>query len=621
MPQGILNTLVDREAYRVCPLLPLGNFVDFCRARKMDVRAERLRRLERLGLFLPMLRIYRIDVPHKVEYLNDGRRYRDLGQVGEDDAWDGAIQTELAGFDFSQRVIRSWLEHGNAWDPRIQPSPHSTTIDTELRRHECYYSQFQIFELEHLLRALTATVEIEWALSDDATIDPEWGDQLKSNLSEYAARVVARETLVSGVEIGAICQVVSDRYYPKTQGDERHVTIPMELSHFSNWQWYAFARQWDAASVAGALGLDKAGLKRLYERVFLQYRLIDPLENWRGLARFIRVEKRQRLKDAALRAQAFGEMAKMLRLFYHDAFGETLDAHGEYGRTVIERTPDIMAEDDPLRALELVANDFGVNPKPQLVLFVEGATELTVVPMLFDRMYATTLGVFGIELVNVRGVSNATGGSDSSYSALWRLIDYLHHHQTFAFVLLDNEGLAPTNIGKGLRRATSIHFPDRRVTRPNYVKLWKLSFEMDNFNDAELAKALTRYAEGQAAFSAADVKGCRESASLPKKKAKLRTLDVLYTERVGRNLNKPQFGRVLIDLMFDSATKRKPQHRPIVRFLEKVAERAGRNHQPLTQAMWEYNQRTGYFGTLRPGAVGRRKSPFGALVRKPKKPK
>ncbi|WP_376711704.1 TOPRIM nucleotidyl transferase/hydrolase domain-containing protein [Bradyrhizobium altum] len=58
-----------------------------------------------------------------------------------------------------------------------------------------------------------------------------------------------------------------------------------------------------------------------------------------------------------------------------------------------------------------MANDFGVNPKPQLVLFVEGGTELMVVPMLFDRMYATTLGVFGIELVSVRGVSNATGGS------------------------------------------------------------------------------------------------------------------------------------------------------------------------------------------------------------------
>lgn len=587
----------------------------------MNVQPERLRQLERLGLFLPLLRIYRIDVPHKVEYVDEGRRYRDLGQLGENEGWDGAVRTELAGFGFSQRVIRSWLEHRNAWDPRSGTWPHSATIETEPQRHECYYSQFQIFELEHLLRALTATVEIEWALCDDGSIDPAWGGQLRSNLSEHAAHVVRRDTPVADTEMGAICQIISDRYYPKTQGDERHITVPMSGSHFFDWDWYAFARQWDAASVARALNLDKAALTRIYERVFLQYREIDPLENWQGLVRFVRIEKRQRLKNDALRAQAFGEMAKMLRLFHQDAFGEPLDAHGEFGRTVLDRTPDIMAEDDPLRALELVANDFGVNSKPQLVLFLEGATELVVVPLLFDRMYATTLGVFGIELVSVRGVSNATGGSDSSYSALWRLIDYLHHHQTIAFVLLDSEGLAPVNIGKGLRRAASIHFPDRRVTRPNYVKLWKLSFEMDNFNDGELAKALTRYSNGQARFSAADVKQCRERAGLPKRRGKLRTLDVLYTERVGRNLNKPQFGRTLIELMFEPATKRKSQHRPIVRFLEKVAERAALNHQPLTQAIWEYNQRTGYFGTLRPGAVARRKKPFGIPKRKPRKPK
>ena len=150
----------------------------------MNVQAERLRQLERLGLVLPMLRIYRIDVPHKVEYLDDGRRYRDHGLLRQDESWDGPVRTELAGFDFSQRVVRSWLQHGNVWDPRSETSPHSATIDTEPKRHECYYSQFQIFELEHLLRILTVTVEIEWALRDDGSIDPAWGDQLKSNLSE-----------------------------------------------------------------------------------------------------------------------------------------------------------------------------------------------------------------------------------------------------------------------------------------------------------------------------------------------------------------------------------------------------------------------------------------------------
>jgi phage tail protein X len=200
-------------------------------------------------------------------------------------------------------------------------------------------------------------------------------------------------------------------------------------------------------------------------------------------------------------------------------------------------------------------------------------------------------------------------------------VDYLHHHQTISFVLLDNEGLASKNVGTGLPRANSIHFPDRRATRPNYVRLWKLSVELDNFNDVELARALHDYSDEKIKFSASEVRQCRESARNVSKNKKLRTLDVLYTERTGRNLNKPQFGQVLARLMFDPATKRKAVHRPIVRFLDKVAGLAARNHQPTTHAMWEYNQRSGHLGTLRPGAASRRRDPFGRPAKKRQPPK
>ncbi|WP_426409230.1 TOPRIM nucleotidyl transferase/hydrolase domain-containing protein [Bradyrhizobium ganzhouense] len=609
--------IIEREAFRVCPLLPASNFISFCCNRNLKVDAERLRQLERVGLFLPLLRIYRIDITRKIKLLDGVQRFSYMDYLPKDEPWDGDVRVELADFDFSRRVIRSWLEHGNAWDPRDRAALHRATIDTEMRRHEAYYSQFQIFELDRLLRSMTGTVELEWALREDGSIDPEWGDQLGPNLATAATHMAGTDR-TSDSMVGTLCQIISDRYYPRTQGDEREISVPTRISHSLDWDWYAFARQWDAAGIARSLGLDKAELKRHYENVFRYCRQLDPLENWRILVRFVRLEKRQRLKDDALKARSFDEMAKMLRLFYADAFGEQLDPDEDLGRTLIDRIPDIRVQDDPRRALELVVNDFRLNPKPDLVLFVEGPTELAIVPHLIDKMYATSLSVLGIEMVNLRGVGNATGGKDSSYSALWRLIDYLHHHQTIAFVLLDNEGLVPVNIGKGLRIAHSIHSKNRHVTRPDYVKLWKLCFELDNFNDTELAKALTIYAAGQARFTVFDVKPCRESAREPKRKGKLRTLNVLYEERTGLELNKPLFGKVLFDLMVDPAARRKPQHRPIVRFLEKVVERAARNPQPITQAMWEYNQLTGYFGKLHPGAVTKRKPPFSLHKRRAK---
>jgi hypothetical protein len=316
-PDRTTDLLIDREAYRVCRLISQREFVSFCRDRNISVSDERLRQLERLKLFYPALRIYRIDVVHKVELLEEGRRYRDLGPLQENEVWSGDTRTELADFDFSKRVIRSWQEHGNAWDPRSDASTLTETIDTEPRRHEAFYSQFQIFELDQLIQSLTVTVHVEWALENDGTIDTSWGDELKPNLSSVAASAAKRVWSDNELSFSTICQVISDRYYPKTQSDERHIIISEGGIYFRDWNWYEHARSWDAPSVAKLLGLEKETLRGRYERVARAYRYSDPLEKWHGLIRFVSVEKRKKLKGDALKAQAFGEMAKMLRLFYN----------------------------------------------------------------------------------------------------------------------------------------------------------------------------------------------------------------------------------------------------------------------------------------------------------------
>jgi hypothetical protein len=168
-------------------------------------------------------------------------------------------------------VIRSWQEYGNVWDPNLNASPHTETIDTEPRRHEAFYSRLQIFELDQLIKSLTVTVEVEWALERDGTIDTSWRNELKPNLSSVAANAAKRVLSSNGLTFSTICQVISDRYYPKTQSDERRITD-----------------------------------------------------------------------------------------------------------TIIHRIPDVTAEDDPMRSLELVANGFGVNPKPQAVLFMEGHTSCSL---------------------------------------------------------------------------------------------------------------------------------------------------------------------------------------------------------------------------------------------------
>jgi hypothetical protein len=349
--------------HRVCRLMPQREFVSFCRDRNVKVSDERLRRLEHLRLFHPILRIYRIDTVHKVELLDEGRQYRDFGALRENEVWSGDTRNELAGFDFRKRVIRSWREHGNVWEPRADVSPHTETIDTDARRHEAYFSQFQVFELDRLTQSLTVAVDIEWALEADGTIDASWGDELKPNLSSHAERMAKLRVWDAEASIGIICQIVSDRYYPKTQSDERHITVSDGGLYFRDWDWYEYARAWDAPAIAKRLTLDGDTLRAYCERIERAYKNADPLEQWQGLVRFVSVKKREKLKGDALKAQALGEMAKMLRLFHRDAFGEEPGSTGGQDSRAIHRIPDVNAEDDPLRSLELVANDFGMRQR------------------------------------------------------------------------------------------------------------------------------------------------------------------------------------------------------------------------------------------------------------------
>ena len=122
--------------------------------------------------------------------------------------------------------------------------------------------------------------------------------------------------------ISAVCQTISDRYYPNTQSDERHITVSESGLYFRDWDWYEYARAWDAPAIAKLLNLGADALRAYCERIGRAYRNADPLEQWQGLVRFISVKKREKLKGDALRALALGEMEKMLRLFYRDAFGE-----------------------------------------------------------------------------------------------------------------------------------------------------------------------------------------------------------------------------------------------------------------------------------------------------------
>jgi hypothetical protein len=169
-----------------------------------------------------------------------------------------------------------------------------------------------------------------------------------------------------------------------------------------------------------------------------------------------------------------------------------------------------------------------------------------------------------------------------------------------AYILLDNEGLASRNIKQGLAKAISVHSRKRRATRRSNTKIWRTSFEFENFSDTELASAMNDMA-GYPRFERADLARCRASMlEGPRKGRPLYTIERLYASRMGSKLDKPNLGRLLANIMFAPTARRDPDNRPISRFLRRIGKQALLNHQPSTQEYWEINQSSGYLGTLRP---------------------
>ncbi len=512
------QALFDDEIFKVCPLLTTERFSDYCKTRGLNISVDRLLKWERLGILYPLARIFRFDVHHKIEYIDPAdtlKGFCDLGPIETGDTWCGETKTELAVFSFNRRIADGWREEGFLWCPATAEDSRQGSIDQEKHRQVAYYSQFQVLAVRCLLSELTLHVPMESALALNAdeigTVSIKRHENMIAN-ARQSQSAVNEENSPTGLAIRAawLCQFTSDRYFPRTQTDLRRFTLSSS-SDWPSWDWYMFCRERNADRTIQLFELTKENSKAIYEFLAGEWARHDPLTEWNKLVRFVGVEKRRRLKGDAALGQSLFDMAQMIRMLHHEAFDERLKDPYDSTREVIYSIPDISLEIDPLKALQFVANDFEVNPKPRLVLFVEGQTEEVAIPVLFERFFGRTLSVYGIELSNLRGVNNAAGSKADGASALWRLVDYLHHHQTMAVVLMDREGNAVRNIEKGLTRAYSVHNTLRRVTRSDYVKLWELCFEFDNFYDWELAEVLSAIAK--TSVTKAEIKQCREKSA------------------------------------------------------------------------------------------------------------
>jgi hypothetical protein len=337
------------------------------------------------------------------------------------------------------------------------------------------------------------------------------------------------------------------------------------------------------------MGASIDDLKKIQQTIAIDALHIDPLARWYELVRFVSLEKKKDLKGHALLAQTLYSMEYMLRLFYEELTGDKLNPPDEligsgkesfYGKGVIQ---------DELQYLEFLTNQYRLNPKPKLILIVEGDGEAEQFPRLAQQLFGCSFPRSGIQIMNLKGIGNFTGSKIADkYGALEKLIDDYHNRQTIAFIVLDNEGRV-SQVKRKLLNATSKYYPKRKVTTDEFIFVWGKNIEFDNFSDSEIAQAMTEQSQNKYTFLLEEIKNCRKSLM----RTNGNPLNNLFREKVNIDLSKVKLLGILCGYIIKNSEEEFSNgkgKRPLVQIIQKTIKLAALNHQPARRDTWIKNQ-------------------------------
>ncbi len=581
--------MIEDELFIQCPLVPADSFVSYCKERDLSIDREDLELYEKLGVFYPIARVEFPRYTEKIEYVENRTAFRSLGILREGEVWEGDTREDYGHFLWEKNLAKEFHSEGLLWAPMEREfTSWNNFYDKELmeRRIESYYSIFQIFPLY----MITSSLSMKISLASWTTYDKEAIDKFVNQLSDVSSSVLEvfnkGESLPN--EISLTCQIISNRYHPKTRSDRRTINISYP-SHYHDWSWRAYCRKWDAKEELTKMGVNEERIKKYQEAMSMHARCCDPIADWYDLVQFISVDKKNQLQGSALLAQSFYAMELMLRLFYKELSGQELS---EDISTEAEWKEKVFGEGIPksnMLFLEYLTNLFHLNPRPKLILVVEGSSEYQQVPRLAEEL-GYSFDRLGIRIELLEGIGNFKS------EKLERFIDHYHSLQTIVYLILDNENNANQFKNKILRKKSRCPDVNRYITNEDYIFLWDTCFEFDNFSDIEIADALCSIFDDKHCFAESEIAGCRNAFGRQKD-----PIAVLTLNKTGVCLNKPLLAGKLIDNLISGLdaefVKGKPKRKLVEKIIE-IVKLASRNYQPWSYDLWKKNQKSGFLGKI-----------------------
>jgi hypothetical protein len=457
-------------AFTQLPLLTADGFSRRLRERGISIDARDLPRLERLGAIVPAFRVTR-------DLSSGAVSGQPAPQVRARLQYSATTSAEL-----DDLYSRGMVADGAPSRYRA-PKTETTIVDgTTTTRTYPLYSPYQLLAGEHL-REVAATMRSRSA----------WGRAVRESYVRVGAPLDRNAAIVA--------ETLAPRYRPEVV--ER---ITLDLSGSS---WYDFAAAFAPLSELAFLGASADDLSQIAFRLLSRADAIDPNRPFFRLIRLMSRSQLLKAKNLSLLAVDLRITAEMILLFLEDVAA----AGGPDVLPVLDRRQShpfnsrLKPQDEDL---DSILTDYGLSPHPDVVLALEGETEMILTPEAMDEMGIPQRRNY-IQLFNGKTVS-ADFGLLATYVAVpvagqerFDGARLLTRPITRILIAVDPEGDYESSEKREAKRQTyieriyqsldpSLQTATVRKYIDSLVEIfnWPAVFEFAHFSNGELARAINR---------------------------------------------------------------------------------------------------------------------------------
>lgn len=638
MQEEFLKKFIEEERYLQNPPLKTKDFIDFCKKRGIETNESELEFFEKEGLLYPIIRIDRpIGEEERVRFKKDGREFWRPAHFGLNE---GEIELKrykvkyYLSYGFSKeynQYLLDWIEEGNLFDPSTKPFKKWSSFKGEKLDHESekiisFYSSFQLhwliiikesysfnFELSYdnikVSSSLTYLNGFEMSGSFRIKSFKEFEVELeKVSISEDSKLIFnlenKKQVLVkmnqNFEKVLEFLLLIQSIFIPYGKSSSKTIQLRDE-------NWYEKKDKFNSKNELKKLRITIKEIEALYY-IFSRKtsKILGVKGDWIQLWKSLAWNKKDELEGYIRLGIEYLQWALMVKRFIEDYCGrEILDIDemsNISSNEILKYDPSEMDQNGILlrasrnllyfdkknkenhfhntyKRLFYLANDFDIDYHHRLIVFVEGKTELTILPKFFE-FFGNKPENLGIDIINIGGISKFFGpeikvkNSSKKYDTVvlnnfLNLINYtLNKWQTLPFFIGDNEN----KIKKLLNDGISIEFDySARKLPEKWYHTWDKDFELDNFTDKEIAIAINEVLDDQ--IESIEVEKIRNQEK------GIKSID----KRIDQPKNKTKIADVLYHNLRDEYEKSKDENllkRPIFDLIKKLHIMAIRNHPP-----------------------------------------